>query len=200
MIKTIIFDLGGVYFTSGSGRAAEKIGKKYSVPVKKILDILKGSLGTDYRTDRISACVFWKKAKKRLGIKEDNRVLSEIWFDCFTPIKGTVEIVGKLKKKGYRVLFLSDNVRERVDYLESGYSFIKKFDGGVFSHIAKVRKPTLKIYRLVLEKASGPAENCVFIDDNPALLKPAQKLGMKTIKFENPGQLKAELKKIKVCI
>ncbi|MBI2636219.1 HAD-IA family hydrolase [Candidatus Peregrinibacteria bacterium] len=122
--------------------------------------------------------------------------LSQLWFDEYVPIEGTVDLVRRLKEAGIEVLFLSDNAPDRVAYLDSRYKFLGKFTGGVFSHITKVRKPDQKMYKAVLDIASHPAEECVFIDDKPHLLEPAKDLGMHVIAFKSPEQVEKELQEI----
>ncbi len=56
------------------------------------------------------------------------------------------------------------------------------------------RKPNEAIYRKALSITQRPAEQCIFIDDRPANLEPARRLGMRTIHFENPAQLRGALR------
>jgi FMN phosphatase YigB (HAD superfamily) len=104
--------------------------------------------------------------------------------------------VERLKNGGFELLYLSDNTAERVAYLDQKYSFLQKFDGGIFSHIVKCKKPEPIIYQLVLAKASHPAAACVYIDDKPEYLEPAKSLGMQVIDFKNAEQLETGLKEL----
>ena len=52
------------------------------------------------------------------------------------------------------------------------------------------------IYQLLLSKASHPAGACVYIDDKPEYLVPANSLGMKVIAFKSASQLEARLKEL----
>ena len=124
--------------------------------------------------------------------------LAFIWLNGYVPIEGTVDIIKELKENGYEIIYLSDNVQERIDYLEEKYHFLQYFKSGVFSHIAGVRKPNPKIYQLALEESSNPAENCVYIDDKPNLLDEADKLGMSTIAFVNPDETRKKLRELGV--
>ena len=45
----------------------------------------------------------------------------------------------------------------RVEHLQTKYSFLDWFDGGVFSYEVNVRKPNEKIYTLALDKAQAKA-------------------------------------------
>ena len=192
-IKTIIFDLGGVYFTDGTKNAIDIISKKYNLDENMVADVFKGKIGTAYRENQISHSEFWKQAKEILGIDAPMEELAEIWLSGYVPINGTVQIIKELIENEYEVLFLSDNVQERVDYLEERYHFMQYFKSGVFSHIAGVRKPNPKIYRLALNESSNQAEECAYIDDKPNLLVEADKLGMATIAFVNPEETRKKL-------
>ncbi len=194
MIKTVIFDLGGVLFTDGTKRAIGIISAKYGVPSEEVDKVMNGELGTKYRIGEITADEFWERTRKVLGIQADNKTLAEIWLSGYEMISGTEKIIKRLKAAGYEVLFLSDNVEERVNYIEEKYHFLMLFDDGIFSHVVKTRKPDKLMYELVLAKASHPPSQCIYIADKPKFLEPAKSLGMACIAFTNPEKLEMELK------
>ena len=68
-----------------------------------------------------------------------------------------------------------------------------RFAAGVFSHDAGMRKPDPRIYELLLKKATRSAAACVYIDDRPAMLVPAENMGMTVIAFDNPDQVEVDL-------
>jgi putative hydrolase of the HAD superfamily len=122
--------------------------------------------------------------------------LTKLWYESYEPIQGAVEIINNLKEKGYDLFYLSDNVKERVEYLDSKYNFLSKFKDGVFSHEVGVRKPNPKIYKILLKKVPFNPSECVYIDDKSHLLEPAKELGLKVILFKNSKQLRNDLKKL----
>jgi len=199
-IKTIIFDLGGVYFTDGTSQAIDIISKSYDKDKTVVADIFKGEIGTLYRKSKISHEDFWNMAKEKLSIQTPNAELAEIWLSGYVPIDGTVSIVKQLEEQGYELLFLSDNVQERIDYLKERYDFLDHFKDGVFSHIVGTRKPDIKMYQYALEKTESRPEECVYIDDKENLLIPARELGMRTIHFKNAEYLAEELDKLGVNV
>ncbi len=200
MIKTIIFDLGGVYFTDGTAEAIREIAHRYHIDVGAVKSVLKGELGTQYRVGAITAKQFWDGAKSIWNVEAENLDLAQIWLKGYAPIEGTVTLIDALRNAGYELIFLSDNVQERVEYLDMKYHFIQKFKGGVFSHIAHTRKPDPIIYKQTLKLTNSPASDCVYIDDKPELLEPAKALGMSVIHFQNPEQLKNTLNYLGVPI
>ena len=192
-IHTVIFDLGGVYFTDGVKPFIQMMEERYGIPRADVEEIVSGVLGSQYRTAEITPDDFWRKAKEHWGLDVATSELSRLWLDGYRPIAGTVNLISRLRKAGFDVLFLSDNAPDRVDYLESRYKFLGQFKGGVFSHITKVRKPHEKMYTAALDLASRPASQCVYIDDKSRLLEPARVLGMHVIAFVSPEQTEADL-------
>jgi putative hydrolase of the HAD superfamily len=59
--------------------------------------------------------------------------------------------------------------------------FAELFDGVVISAEEGVRKPSSRMYELGAERAGVAPELCVFVDDLPFNLTPAQELGMATV-------------------
>jgi len=55
------------------------------------------------------------------------------------------------------------------------------FDGVVISGEEGIRKPALRMYELGAERAGVAPEQCVFVDDLPFNLTPAEELGMATV-------------------
>ncbi len=198
MIKSIIFDFGGVYFQNGTKFAIERISQEYHLDPAQVKAVLKGSLGFDYRVGKVTAEEFWHKAMKEWGVETESKKLATMWLSAYKPILGMPELIDQLKQAGYELLYLSDNVQERVDYLNEKYNFLNKFKDGVFSHNVGTRKPDTRIYQMVLAKASHQPEECVYIDDHEELLEPAKKMGLETIHFKNIEQLKKELNKLEI--
>jgi epoxide hydrolase-like predicted phosphatase len=59
--------------------------------------------------------------------------------------------------------------------------FDELFDGIVISGVEGMRKPSRRMYELGAERAGVPTEACVYVDDLPFNLTPAQELGMATV-------------------
>ncbi len=59
--------------------------------------------------------------------------------------------------------------------------FSELFDGVVISGEERIRKPSRRMYELGAERAGVAPELCVYVDDLPFNLTPAEKLGMATV-------------------
>ncbi len=74
--------------------------------------------------------------------------------------------------------------------------FSELFDGVVISGEEGIRKPALKMYELGAERAGLPAGQCVFVDDLPFNLTPAEELGMATVHHTSAETTIPELERL----
>ena len=197
MIKAFLFDLGGVLFSNGTKKFISYISSQYNLNEEDVREIVDGNIGSQYREAKISRDEFWKHVEEKLNLKRSSDELEKEWINRYELIPETKEIISKLATN-YKVYYLSDNVKERVDKLDERFHFISIFTDGIFSHNVGVRKPDPKIYQYALEKTQTPPQETVFIDDKPIMLEPAKKLGMITILFETPDKLIQELRKLNI--
>lgn len=195
MIKLILFDLGGVVFTNGTKKFVADLSTRYGIPLEAVQNVLDGDIGTQYREGVINRDEFWRQVVEKLKLTEPIDQLEAEWIGNYELIEGTKDIIQELAKN-YKVMYLSDNVRERVDKLNVKFGFISWFSGGIFSHEVGVRKPNPKIYQFALEKGQALPAEAVFIDDKPAMLVPATEMGITTLLFESPEMLRVDLDKL----
>ena len=196
MKSTVIFDIGGVYFSDGTRIAIDAIAAQYRIDRDAVAGFINGEQGREYRIGAISAEQFWRQAIGQWNIQSSAEILALIWNSSYQVDEGTVRLVDRLRGAGLELLYLSNNTAKKVAYLDAKFAFLQKFDDGIFSYLVNCRKPDPKIYKLLLARASHPAEACIFIDDKPANLEPAKKLGMQIIAFKNSAHLENCLKKL----
>jgi HAD superfamily hydrolase (TIGR01509 family) len=206
MIKTIIVDLGGVYFEDGTKIALPKIYKLVKAPKRKVDEIFCGypkKEGWLYRRGKITKRKFWNAAVKKLKInKELVPKLQEIWHSSYKPIKGMKELIAELRKN-YKVVAFSGTTRERIEYQNKKYGLLKDFDDFVLSFKVGFTKREIDFYKILLKrlgKMKCKPEECILIEDGEFVLDIAKSFGMKTILFKNPKKLKLDLKKFGVKI
>jgi epoxide hydrolase-like predicted phosphatase len=70
------------------------------------------------------------------------------------------------------------------------------FDGIVISGEEGTRKPDPRMYELGAERIGLPAQACVYVDDLPFNLEPAEQLGMATVHHTDAGTTVAELERL----
>lgn len=109
------------------------------------------------------------------------------------PIHDTVEIFAELKASDkYKLLALTNWSAETFPIALERFDFLHWFHGRVVSGEEKTRKPFLDIYETIIRRFNVDPHSAVYIDDNPRNLHPARDLGMYTIHFQDPAQLRKE--------
>jgi putative hydrolase of the HAD superfamily len=104
-----------------------------------------------------------------------------------------VEAVKAARKAGMRTGLISNSWgvgRYPHDLLD------ELFDGVVLSGEAGMRKPAPRIYELGIEAVGLEGSQCVFVDDLPFNLPPAQELGMAVVHHTDPQSTIAELESV----
>ena len=109
-------------------------------------------------------------------------------------ITGTVEILNQLfKNPDYRVAALTNWSAETFPIALERFEFLHRFEGIVVSGTEKTRKPFPEIYQLTLNRFDFKAEESLFIDDKLENIDTANEMGIHTIHFKNPTDLKLKL-------
>ena len=115
------------------------------------------------------------------------------------PIPETVEIFRQLKQSGkYRLYALTNWQAELFQIALVRYNFLYWFDGRVVSGVEKTRKPFREFYRLLLNRYQVDAAKAIFIDDNLRNVEGAEAVGIKSIHFSSPQQLKTALQQFNI--
>jgi len=110
------------------------------------------------------------------------------------PIYGTVEILKELKEKNkYKIYALTNWSAELFPIALERYDFLHWFDGRVVSGEEKMRKPFREFYQLIVDRFHLKPQETLFIDDNLRNVHAAEEIGLKTIVFHSPAQLKDDL-------
>lgn len=193
-ITTLLWDVGGVMLSNGwdldSRKAAcERFGieeqefEKRHAQVDEAFEM--GRLTLDgYLNDT----VFYQP---RSFTREE---FTAFIFAQSTANDGTLAVLGDLAgTRRYLMVTLNNEGAELNEYRVRTFQLTRYFSAFLSSCYLGVRKPDESMYRQGLGIIQRPAEQCVFIDDRPANLEPAKWLGMYTIHFQNPAQLRKDL-------
>ena len=118
-------------------------------------------------------------------------VLSAPWVEMHVLKSDSAAYMAELKQRGYHIYILSNLSAESHAFV-SKYDFFRLAEGGVFSYQERSCKPEEKIYRALLDRYSLLPEETVFIDDNPANIEEANRLGIHGVLFTDISAAKTE--------
>lgn len=196
-IDTIIFDLGGVLIDWNPRYVFHD--QYFDSPEKR-----------DYFFNHICTSDWNEEQDAGRSIVEATQMLVEQFPDWETsirdyygkwtdmlggPITGTVELFRQLKQQGsHRTYALTNWQANLFDIALVRYDFLHWFDGRVVSGEEKTRKPFPEFYHRLLDRYSVQPQQALFIDDNLRNVKAAEDLGIASIHFQSPEQLKEQLR------
>ena len=109
-------------------------------------------------------------------------------------LHGSIDLIKQVKRAGYAVYALTDNVVEIVEYLKATYEFWPLFDGATVSAELGMLKPQPEIYQALLSNNGLEASETVFIDDMPYNVEGAKAVGMAGIQFSDAVQCENALR------
>ena len=192
--KAIILDWGGVIVTDGFKRAVPALSKRLGVSDEDLYRAYIKTINPNYVRGLIKIEDRWNALFDALGVRYPLKDFLAEYYKIFQPIKGTIELVQKLKQAGYKVGVLSNQSEETLKFLREKYpTLFKLFDFYLWSCELGYAKPDPRIFEKALEMAGTPADQCVYIDDQDKFLEKAKSLGFHTLKFQSPEQLKQAL-------
>ena len=194
MIKNVVFDLGNVLLSFIPSEYFDKKNYPENIKTKILSDIFHSEewqmldIG-EITTEEVIDIIALRSSLKRDEIAHVFNLRTDILF----PLDNNIKLLPNLKKRGYRLYFLSNFPMDIFEEVASGYYFFKYFDGGVISAHAKSSKPDSRIYKILIEKYSLFPEECLFIDDLEINVKASETIGMKGITTFGSSDISKEI-------
>ena len=203
MIKTIIFDMGGVLLPIDITGAINHFKELGVANAAQLLDsYTQTGIFGDLENGSISDEQFRIELSKLAG-----RELS--WQECQYGWKGyfyldgappaVLDCLKELRCKGYRLIMLSNTNPFIANWLFSedfpgGQSLDKYFDAIYVSYKCHILKPDPAIFKLILDEEGLKADETLMVDDGPANIKGAVSVGMATFCPKNGEDWTGEIK------
>jgi putative hydrolase of the HAD superfamily len=196
----LIFDLGGVVVRWDPAAIIagvfqdENLRTRVREGVFAHPDWLELDRGTLDREDAI------RRAAQRLAMPEaEIRRLLVAVPPSLTPISETIDLLYRLKARGYPLYCLSNMHFASIEHLEREHRFFEVFKGIVISCRLKLCKPEPAIYQHALKANGLIAKDTVFIDDVDVNIAAAAGVGIRTIQFRNAAQCERDLRALGVA-
>jgi len=203
MINTIIFDLGNVIFTNDwHDNNNEKFDEftQYFGTSYENMDKGWDKAWPKFKTGKITENEFWHEFLTTANSNNlDIEKAKELWRKHQKPIGDMLGLLPSLQQN-YKLGCLTTISKEWLDFKIEKFNLNNYFEEIVSSGYFGIAKPNKEIYLEVLKELNEKPENCVFIDDKPINLTPANDIGIKTILFTNEKQLIEDLNKMGVNI
>ena len=127
------------------------------------------------------------------------QAFKQYMFSLSQPRPEVLQIAKGLKQScRYRMATINNESRELNQFRIESFGLAAIFDFFVSSCFVGLRKPEDGIYRLALDLAQVPPDECCFVDDRPLNVEAAARFGMHAIRMECPAQLIHQLEMLGV--
>ena len=129
------------------------------------------------------------------------RAYDERWHETVPGvIEDSVAVLAELKARGDKVYAITNFSREKWAECLIRFPFLGSFDGAVVSAHEGLIKPDPAIFETLLSRYGLQAQDCIFIDDSAKNIQGAGQVGMQTIHFIEPIDLRARLRGLGVAL
>lgn len=195
-ITTLFWDIGGVILTNGWDHVSRKLAaEKFQLDEDDFRDrhdlsfsaLDSGHLSINEYLDRT---IFYRP---RPFSREDFLAFMYGQSKEYPETRAVLDETAKAKK--YFIGSINNEPLELNEYRIAKFDLRRDFQVFFSSCYLGTRKPEERIFRIALEVTQRKPEECIFIDDRSLNLDCPQRLGMNTIRHENPDQLREALRK-----
>ena len=196
MIRTAIFDLGGVIIPLDFPRiyAALECVSPFRADEMPERIYASGVVGP-FERGEIPPEEFHRRITDTLGLNVDYARFRDLWCTVFPPYTLIPESLIESLRGRVRLLVLSNTNCLHFAYIREHYPLLRHFDDYVLSHEVGLLKPDPAIYRVVLARAGCPPQHCFFTDDREDNVAAARALGIDAVLFESADGLAGELRR-----
>lgn len=205
MIKLIIFDFWNTLCYRQSWPSTSRVMLKRTcskIPKNKFTKIFENSVQRKKWKTPFAAYTNLCKNMDIKTTKENIDILLDVRKKAESKTKAyayAIPLLKQLRKKGYKTGLVSNSSIFAVEQIKKRTNLLKYIDYPLFSFDVGVIKPHPKIFKQMLKISKLKPNETVMIGDNKGDdVIPPRKLGMKAIHYQNPAQLKKELKKLKI--
>ena len=202
-IKAVVFDVGGVLQLGGAQRLNPKmthtsgVHQRVANKLKITLDQYFDSIDTIYAKSiegQVSESVLMGVLSCNLNYPKEK--LEKLFISTYRKIykknNYLFSVAKKIKKQGIKISILSDqwHVSKKALMPKKDYSI---FSPKIVSCDVHTRKPSQKIFKILLEKLNLKPEEILFIDNKEWNIIAANKMGFATILFTDNKKIKQQL-------
>ncbi len=193
MIKTVIFDMGGVIITIDNSEAERRFAELGVKDVENLLNpYCQSGIFGDLEEGKLSEQAYREALGEIVGRKLTFEEVQHCWLGYMKeiPLK-KLETIRRLREEGYRVVLLSNTNpyatawTDSKDFSGDGHAIGEYFDAMYRSYEVKYMKPDENFFRFVLSAERILPENALFVDDGPRNCAAASELGIRTFCPEN---------------
>ena len=183
-IRAVFFDYDGVLTTdkTGSLTTCRYLSRRTGIDVATLSEVLR-PYNEDLTLGRLSHADVWPEVCKALGQSVSLELLP-LAFES-TPANGPMFSLARELKQSCCVGIITDNKKDRIDYLRKAQQLDSVFEPIVVSAEFGCTKQGSTLFEAALARIGVEAGQVVFIDNSQANLTAPRALGINAIHFDD---------------
>lgn len=195
-IKAVIFDAGGVLHKNNSA-IMEDLVSELSLSEEKLNRIWAEQIPL-LGSGEIDESEFWKQISEKYDsrhVSVNENLLGRTFAEQLVPFTEVRIIIKDLNKRNIKTAVLSNTIEPHAKVLKKA-GLYDDFDAVLLSHEIGFRKPHKNSYEHALKILEVKANQAILIDDSPKNIQAAESIGIHSIIFTNPSQLRKDLEEL----
>lgn len=193
MIRTIIFDLGGVIITLDQPEAIRRFRQLGIADAASQLDTYtQGGIFGALEEGRLSADEFLVEAGRLAGRELTYEECRWAWLGYAKEVpERNLTALRRLRAEGYRLILLSNTNPFMMSWVRSadfdghGHSIDDYMDACYCSYLMGVMKPSPEFFHKVFMAEHISPSETLFLDDGPRNVATASQMGVHTLRPDN---------------
>lgn len=182
-IRAVLFDYGGVIVEEGFYNGLVDLAEKQSLHVSSMPEEgMNAVYDSGFVLGQGTAADFWALLRKRTGLEGDDDFLTDYINDGFQIRPWIIELVRRLRAKGYVVGILSDQTHW-LNELDKRDHFFREFDHIYNSYYLGKGKRDPSLFTDVVNDLKLQPGEVLFIDDIENNVQTARTMGLRAILY-----------------
>jgi putative hydrolase of the HAD superfamily len=194
MIKTVIFDLGGVIVPLDFAAGYKRLESVCPFEASEIPHRIRSTdIVVQFESGKIAPDEFYRRLSEILKMDVSFDDFKDLWCGIFPPHSLIPAVWIEQIRRERRVLLLSNTNQIHFDLICQRYSHLAHFDSYVLSYQVGAMKPHASIYEEAIARAGCLPDECFFTDDILPYVEGARSLGIDAVQFQGSDKLRRDL-------
>lgn len=194
MIRTVVFDFGGVLVRTEDREPRSRLAGKFGMTYEELEALVYGSETSRLATrGEINVANHQAAVMEKLGLPADSfREFGDAFWEGDRVDMHLVDFLRGLRGD-YTTALLSNAWEDLRPMLEERWKILDAFDHIFISAELGLAKPDPRIYQLVIAEMGARPDEVVFVDDFIENVRAAREAGWNAVHFQSQEQALADL-------
>lgn len=193
-VDTVVFDLGGVLIDWDPRHLYRRLFTDESAMEEFLATVCTPAWNAEQDRGRPFAEAVADLSARHPEHADLIAAYHERWEEMLAgAIPGSVALLEELRDADVRLLALTNWSGETFPVARERYGFLDWFDGIVVSGHERAVKPDTELFARLCRRFDVEPARALFIDDSPANVEAAARLGFRVLRFTSPEGLRADL-------